>query len=57
MGFAGSAEASGFAAASEVSFEDERAAFAAPESPGPVPLAPALAGERIRPTVKIHPQE
>ena len=40
----------------EVSLADERAAFVAPESPDPAPMAPAVAGERTRPTVRIHPK-
>ncbi len=53
---AASAEASGFAAASEVPLETASEAVASPEPPDRESFVPASAGERARATASIHPK-
>jgi hypothetical protein len=54
--FAGSAEASGVAAVSEVLLELASDALASPEPPDRESFAPATAGERAKATASIHPK-
>ena len=53
---AGSAEASGFAAVSEVLLELALEALASPEPPDRESFVPASAGEKARATASIHPK-
>ena len=53
---AASAEASGFAAVSEVLSELASEALASPEPPARESFVPATAGERARATASIHPK-
>ena len=52
----GSAEASGFAAASEALLVVASAVLASPEPPDRESLASTIAGERARTTARIHPK-
>ena len=53
---AGSAEASGFAAVSEMLLELASEALASPEPPDRESFVPATAGERARATARMHPK-
>jgi hypothetical protein len=54
--FAGSVEASGAAAVSEVLLELASEALASPEPPDRESFVPATAGERAKATASIHPK-